>query len=266
MNSRAKSDNPVELTSEERIFYRDKLREARYAALADSEAFEDICFAIESLGARLSTKNLIGLNDYKPNLKKLSEKSLLYKGLISGHSYLFSNFDILFERLKSARNDMMHTGAFARNATNYSIELCTILEDAIMQDPVQPENKTVAFYMVKSPVVAELWHPLGYVRQKMLAHSFSYLPIYISESSEWKLISDICIIKITRNISETKRREIMRMTIGELIKQNQLDLKCTKPIEISTPINSLDLTKNQGLWLIQKDQHLVGIISPFELL
>ena len=33
--------------------YRDHLREARYAALADAEGFEQICFALEALGLRL---------------------------------------------------------------------------------------------------------------------------------------------------------------------------------------------------------------------
>ena len=35
------------------MHYRDRFREARYAALADAEGFEAICFALEALGLRL---------------------------------------------------------------------------------------------------------------------------------------------------------------------------------------------------------------------
>lgn len=41
------------LTPLERIFYRNLLRKARYAALANAEEFSEICFALEALGVAL---------------------------------------------------------------------------------------------------------------------------------------------------------------------------------------------------------------------
>lgn len=263
----------VELTSEERIFYRDQLREARYAALADSEAFESICFAVESLGARLSGKKT-NLNDYKNHLHSLSKKSSLYECLTKENPHFFSEFCVLFERLKSARNDAMHTGAFARNATAYSIEFCIMLEDAIMQSPSinNKDIETVANYMVKSPVIAELWHPLGYARQKMLANSFSYLPICIPENKEmkWKLLSDVNIIQCISNRSNTERNRLMTSKIADLIEKKEdskphLNLIPANTIDIKTKIKDLQIG-SQNLWLITKDNNLVGVLSPFELL
>lgn len=264
--------NPIllKLTSEECIFYRDQLREARYAALADSEAFESICFAVESLGARLSNKKT-NLNDYKEYLHILSKKSSLYDFLTKENPYFFSEFCILFQRLKSARNDAMHTGAFARNATNYAIELCIMLEDSLMQ-AVEKDTETVEYYMVKSPVTVELWHPLGYARQKMLANSFSYLPICVVESNEkrWMLLSDISIIKYINAMPNSSRGKVMTRKIGDLIRKMDmpgpyLDLLLPDVVDIKTKINQLKID-SQKLWLITKENNLVGVLSPFELL
>lgn len=43
----------TELEPDESVFYRDQLRAARYAALADSEGFREVCYALEGLGLRL---------------------------------------------------------------------------------------------------------------------------------------------------------------------------------------------------------------------
>ena len=45
-----------DLEPHERVHYRDRFREARYAALADAEGFGAICFALEALGLRLLGK------------------------------------------------------------------------------------------------------------------------------------------------------------------------------------------------------------------
>lgn len=55
LNTNARADAPpTDLSTEERIYHRDQLREARYAALADAEGFQQICFAVEAMGMRPS--------------------------------------------------------------------------------------------------------------------------------------------------------------------------------------------------------------------
>ena len=61
-----------DLLPQERIFYRDRLREARYAALADAEGFGAICFALEALGLRLLRKQA-ALGLYR---QKIAEQAL----------------------------------------------------------------------------------------------------------------------------------------------------------------------------------------------
>ena len=59
------------LNQHERLLYRDRLRSARYAALADAESFQEICFAIEALGMRLHGSEK-SINANEPHIKQLA--------------------------------------------------------------------------------------------------------------------------------------------------------------------------------------------------
>ena len=39
------------------------------------------------------------------------------------------------------------------------------------------ESEKIGDYMVPNPVCASDWQPVGFVRQMMLANSFSYIPV-----------------------------------------------------------------------------------------
>ena len=101
---------------EESLYHRDQLRAARYAALADAEAFREICFAIEALGFRLLGRQA-DLGAYEPKLRELGKKSVVLTEMSQCHPGTFSNFSSLFYLMRNARNDAMHTGAYARHAT-----------------------------------------------------------------------------------------------------------------------------------------------------
>jgi hypothetical protein len=79
----------------------------------------------------------------------------------------FRNF--LDQGVDGARNETLHQGAFARPLTKHAIELAIILEDALSQQV----NQVVMDFMVRNPLCAELWKPIGFIRQQMLANSFS---------------------------------------------------------------------------------------------
>jgi CBS domain-containing protein len=79
----------------------------------------------------------------------------------------------------------MHTGVYARHATNAAIELCIGLEEALMVEQQIP-REVVADFMVKAPVIVEPWQPVAHARQLMLMHSFSFLPVFLGA---WKLVS-----------------------------------------------------------------------------
>ena len=50
---------------------------------------------------------------------------------------------------------------------------------------------TVGDFMVRNPICAELWHPISFIRQALLANSFSFLPV--RRDTKWHLISDLQI-------------------------------------------------------------------------
>jgi hypothetical protein len=246
------------LTPAEERFYRDKLRDARYAALADAEGFGQLCFALELLGSRLCGAKL-GLGAYEKCLKCLASNSLN-----------FDRFDALYRRVLDARNDAMHTGAYARNAAQAAVQLSLILEEGLMNKPMM----TVADYMVTTPVYVEEWHTLGYARQLMLVNSFSFLPIFHGEG--WKMISDIAMAKFFQRLTSDDRKKFEAQPIKTALgldQEKRLDLIEVKPVTLGTEIGMLLKEKDHpGLWVVvngdseKQAKQLVGVLSPFELM
>ena len=74
-----------------------------------------------------------------------------------------------------------------------------------------PEEQEVGHIMVREPVCASLWQPISFVRQTLLANSFSYLPVRDSEGPDarWGLISDFAIatyLRAAKGEGERSRR------------------------------------------------------------
>ncbi len=242
--------------ADEMIFFRDRLREARYAALADAEGFAQLCFAFELLGSRLRGEKL-GLGKYKEQLKWLAKNTLNA-----------DRFDALFRRVLDARNDAMHTGAYARNAAHGAVQLSLMLEEGLMSK----STLTVADYMVTTPVCVEDWHTVGYVRQLMLANSFSYLPIFWN--SKWHLISDMAMAAMLQQLSNTARNTLATVRISEVLDcaNSQLKLQLATTVKSDSLVETLLGSGHPGLWLVVNTEEgreldqLIGVLSPFELM
>jgi len=188
---------PHPLKPEERIYYRDNLRAARYAALADAEGFASICFAVEALGCRLLEKEeTMGAPLFVAELEQLAAKSTVLSDLSKTWPAYFASFGVLFDSLKDARNMAMHTGVYARHVTTKAIDLCIGLEEALMNVEEADMAESAANYMVKTPISLEPWQPVARARQIMLTHSFSFLPVYIN--NKWMLLSEIELVKFLR--------------------------------------------------------------------
>lgn len=250
------------------MHYRDRLRAARYAALADAEGFGEICFTIEAIGRRLLGKEAT-LGKYTDLVRNLSNRSLVLSHLAQEQPLLFTRFDALYEAVNAARNDVMHTGVYARHATTAAIELCIGLEEALMENN-QHSRKTVADFMVKSPVLIEPWQPVAHARQLMLMHSFSFLPLQIND--EWKLLSELAMAKFLYH--NPKRKESLATPILEATKASRdkrLELLDAKTVKGSQHVGSLlepaNLQDHSNLWLVTDDlDRLVGVLSSFELM
>jgi hypothetical protein len=254
---------PPTLLWHERLYHRDQLRAARYAALADAEGFHAVCFALEALGLRLLGKKA-ELGKYGLKLHELSQESVVLTEMSQRYAGIFSKFTPLFDLVKSARNDAMHTGVYARHATIAAIELCIGLEEALMKEQ-QLVRSLVEDFMVKSPITVEPWQPVAHARQLMLMHSFSFLPVFIDS---WKLLSESAMARYMR--SDGQWKDLLSASI-KYAAVNGLDLVDATVVELKHDIRAL-LAENHGnsapqLWLVQDEhENLCGVLSPFELM
>lgn len=260
------------LSKDECLFYRDRLRSARYAALADAEGFSEICFAVEALGMRLCEKQET-LGGYRKEVVELAEKVPERETLAQKFSGCFTRFEALYNTLKKTRNDVMHTGAYARHATSAAIELCIHLEEALMAG--NPSLNKVKDYMVKAVVHVEPWHPVAHARQLMLTHSFSFLPVYIN--GKWKLISELSVARfLPHSLSTTDRLTRLGTSIEHaaacvdgLCLLDALEVKADSRIDTILAPSQSNPAVAPTLWLVTDKQHpgsLQGVLTPFELM
>jgi hypothetical protein len=256
-----------DLSSAAAITFADQLRLARYSALGDAEEFDEIIHTVERLGSYL-TKEKFGdrgkdgdLGKYRDALANLASRSGL--AYVADHEQLLTPFDRLYELVRMARNDAMHQGAFARHLTVHAIELAIILEDAL----TQLRNPTVGDFMVRSPVCAELWQPIGFIRQQMLANSYSYLPVL--KDRQWYLISDVAIavyLGAEREGPERKRR--LASTLDKAF--SDVGVTQIEPKPDSTSLaDALEALRHVPALLIYRasdKDNLAGILTAFDLL
>ncbi|MES2978021.1 MAG: hypothetical protein V4731_06335 [Pseudomonadota bacterium] len=249
------------------MHYRNQLRTARYAALADAESFSEICFALEALGLRLLGEQAT-LERYKNRIAQYALQSPVLNELAINKQSRFKPFAALYRTVQTARNDAMHIGAYARHATDAAIELCIGLEEALMKDV----ERTVGNLMVASPVTVTNWQIVAHARQLMLMHSFSFLPVRLDEA--WWLIAEIGLAKFL-SVNHGQKKIRLGMTIQEanlagmeMIKVDDQDL-LRSHMSIAEVLNVFDFEHGQMLWLVIDDDHLetlAGVLSPFELM
>jgi hypothetical protein len=255
------------LLDEERVFHRDRLREARYAALADAEAFQQMCFAIEALGKRLNPKAK-GLGECRSQLEKLAHSSALLPSDVDEQRAI-KPFHALFTSIKEARNDAMHTGAYARHVAADALTLCLVLEDALMMEknPAEAGKRlTVGDFMVSTPTVVHPWQTVEHARQLMLLYSFSYLPIW--HQDRWWLVSDMGMAGYLRPHWPALAR--LKKTLAQAQEEGLPFARASSVRKGDAVVDLLSKPRRPGLWLVKEKGyppgHLAGVLSPFELM
>jgi hypothetical protein len=247
-----------------RIFHRDDLRSARAALLRDLEAYDELLFAVERLGATLYGRPE-SLNAYRDDLGVLAQRSSLAYELPLQHPSAHLAFDRLYEIVREARNDAMHHGVVARHLSCRSIELSLILEDALMNG-----QRCISDYMVRSPLCAEGWQPLSLLRQHMLQNSFSHLPYQEGRGDAlwWRLVSDVALAKALHGADGNgARKKLLGLSLEEAVRERILDLE--KPVEASlTSAVTEVLARSNGrpILVLDSAKQLLGIATPFDLL
>jgi hypothetical protein len=198
--------------------FRDEFRNARTEALRDAEGCTAIFVAAERLGACVVGPQT-GLGRYESALEGICRRSVSIGYLADRHPEYHATFQRLFRIFVSGRNQAVHVGAFARNLTRLAIELALFLEDGLQEGFVE-----AADFMVREPVCAEHWEPLGFIRQKMLLNSFSFLPAR-DLAGNWRLLSDRALVRFTRNGSEEQRKERLALRLDGALEKGDLQLE-----------------------------------------
>lgn len=240
------------------------LREAREMAQKDSEEFGALIHAFERIGAMEVGRLGRGLGAYEKVLLAIASDSPLSKGQ---PPHFHSSAAKLFTLIERQRNAAVHQGVIARNLVRHSVEFSLILEHSIMN---MKNITTAADLMIRDVCYADIDHPMSYIRQRMLANAFSWLPV-ICEDKSVKMLSDAAFAKWLRGMAwEDHEREIVR-TLNDVITDPSPSLVLRKSIlrPVETPIT--DIAKALGSRPIllhepRDETKIVGLISAFDLL
>lgn len=262
------------LTRESARVFIDQFRSARLAALADSESFDQVIHVVERLGSYLSKEELGDLGKYG-SLEKYRPGFIAYvksRGVAvddgSQFDRLLTPFETLYDLVKDARNDALHQGAFARHLTKHAIELAIILEEVLSAEM----DTTVIDFMVHNPLCGEHWQPVAFLRQQMLANSYSYLPV-VMKDGHWRVVSDAAIATFLGADREGReRRKRLAMTLEQAVQHSEKPLKLMPPgfIDKMTSIDeALDQLGNSPILLVHgsdEGARIIGVLTAFDLL
>lgn len=257
--------NNFKLSLTEATYFLNKFRVARYNALNDSENFNDIILTIEEFGCFGGKKIENGLAHYEPILKTFVQENGIREDLIF--------FCHKFEVIRVCRNESIHSGVYARNITNHCIEITIFFEELLKIFIAMQDYSNVSNFMIANPVAAEDWYTVKMARNIMLTNSFTYIPIFLKEKKEWRLISETNIIEFMgvdfQNQKDRNSNSIK--SINELI--NDLGSEIFKPKNINpeSSIHSVKdcFIKHDGKPVLitgNNIDQLIGIITPYDIL
>lgn len=238
----------------QRHSFRVGLRSARAQVQADAEGFQAIVHQIERLGRHL-VPNGTGLGDYTASLVELVKRGSDKKQAEQFQRRLFL--------LKESRNDAAHQGAHARHAALEAVDAALMLEEAMSPAWETLEARDL---MVRNPVVAESWQTLRDVRQQMLLHAFTCIPV--ENDGKWYLLRDSWLAWWVSGGSGKPRKATYRSTVAEVTAQLG---DAVETIASSAQLGGVDLSMlKRGLLLVHDERHqdrpLVGVIAASDLL
>lgn len=249
----------------QQLYFRDALKNARASTLDDAEGFETILLVLERLGRFLNGGPGQGLGGFKKPILQQCAKSPLADTIPSRWPEWHIDIEVLYDQFRLARNDAVHEGALARRYTTLGISLAIVLEDALMA-----EREQIGHFMVRTPVCAETWQPLSFIRQTLLSHSFSYMPVNVgtSQKPEWRLVSDIGIATFLRGVSANYRAKRLGSSLENAVETGEIRLEVPFTCSPGTLVSQA-LSESRGLPILvvaEGSMRLLGIATAFDLL
>jgi CBS domain-containing protein len=232
------------------------LRDARAIVYRKAEALDEAAAVLEHVGQMEIGAVRTGLDGYKHAIFKLTRKAPTIQ---------CERVELLFDTVRKARNDSVHTGDFIRHHTTRLVELLLLVEEGLSMSA-----KTAGDLMVQNPTTAELWHNISAVRRAMLTNSFSFLPVQ-DKNGVWKLLSDVSVVRyLKRGGNKDERGERLGKQVGKALDDGEITL--TDCDRLSKDKNLEDIVKavnHVPVLIVEKDgnkERLVGILTAFDLL
>ena len=254
-----------EHSREQALYFRNRLREAREAALRDAEGYQQVLFVVEQLGRQKWPGK-----EKKP--RPLGHPSLRSGfialegdyGLFNGKPPEDTDFATLYNLVTEGRNDALHVGSVGRNLTGNCVTMSIILEDALMRQQSGEEAETIRDYMVSNPECTYEWQRIGLIRQTMLERSFSHLPFRME--GKWHIISADAICRYLRHPQGERDRKLKK-TLKDAIRGDNLQEKQAVVTDPGAKIASVlnDLHGDDPVLVVQESD-LIGIANSFDLM
>ena len=265
------------------LYFRNEFREARAAALKDAEGYQQILFVLERLGSYLFERGCCEKHEHSEESKGLDAYKECLIALVKKYHPLEKHrknkpkwtslyrdshtaFGSLYEMVMHGRNDALHQGAFARTLTLHLVEVALFLEDTLMAIT----GRSIKDYMVRNPVCAYAWQPVSFVRQMMLANSFSYIPVYMNkkntEEKAWHIIADYHIAEYLQSADSDSRGKLLAKSIEKAIGSTIAEASTCHPDD--TVKDVLKRIKGEPILVVKSDncRELLGIATAFDLM
>lgn len=194
---------------EQAVYFRNRLREAREAALGDAEGYQQVLFVVEQLGRQKwpgqeKRPRSLGNRCLRSSFIELVDDF----GLFNGKPPEDTDFATLYDLVTEGRNDALHVGSVGRNLTGNCVKMSIILEDALMRQQSGEGAETIRDYMVSNPERTYEWQRIGLIRQTMLERSFSHLPFRME--GKWHIISADAICRYLRHPQDERDRKLKK--------------------------------------------------------
>jgi hypothetical protein len=126
-------------------------------------------------------------------------------------------------------------------------------------------------FMVLDPATACLWQPISFVREQMLMHAYSYIPIYLDKDplhKSWGLISECAMAKYLRHqCDENERKKRLAASVEQAIESKDLYIDHPETCAPKDSIDDvLDRWRNMPILVIHPSypDRLMGIVTAFD--
>ncbi|WP_145274048.1 CBS domain-containing protein [Tautonia plasticadhaerens] len=235
------------------------LRDARALVHRNAESFHEAAAILEHVGQMHEGVVKDGLGGYKATICNLARRAPVIQS---------ERIEALFDTVKNARNDSVHSGDFIRHHAIRLVELLLVLEEGLSMSAKIAED-----LMVRNPTTVEPWHNIAAVRRAMLGNSYSFLPVR-DTNGVWKLLSDVAVVKYLRPAdnsgNKSLRNKLLGKPLNEILEAGDIELtecKCYAPNKNIGDIKKI-ITMLPAL-IVEKDgnkERLVGILTAFDLL